>query len=119
MPDDRAPDFSASLTASPMNFSTVFLMGRAPSVLLNSTPDKELECLVGDGEIETTLTEPCYFLGNGKVADFTLDFRRERLEDDFLVEASNKLRAKEAVELRDHRSFECGEWQPGRAKKLL
>jgi hypothetical protein len=31
-PDDCAFDFSASLTASPMNFSTVLLMGRAPSV---------------------------------------------------------------------------------------
>jgi hypothetical protein len=44
---------------------------------------------------------------------------RKRLEDEFLIEASDQFRAKEFVELGNHSPLERGEWEPGRTKKLL
>jgi hypothetical protein len=61
---------------------------------------------------ETTLMEPCYFLGDGNSANFTLDFPREGLEEDFLVEGPKKFRA-------HHSSLERAEWQAVRSEKVL
>ena len=59
--------------------------------LVNSAPDKELKSLFGDRQIKTLLSKSGEFLGNGKPANFTLRFRRKRFEDDFLVEASDRV----------------------------
>ena len=51
--------------------------------------------------------------------DFAFSVWRKRLEDEFLIEASDQFRAKEFVELGNHSPLERGEWEPGRTKKLL
>jgi hypothetical protein len=59
------------------------------------------------------------FFGYGKQRDFALSVWRKRLEDEFLIEASDQFRAKEFVELGNHSPLERGEWEPGGTKKLL
>jgi hypothetical protein len=59
------------------------------------------------------------FFGYGKQRDFALSVWRKRLEDEFLIEASDQFRAKEFVELGNHSPLERGECEPGGAKKLL
>ena len=65
---------------------------------MNPAPDKELECLTGNREIETALTEPGEFFSYGEQRDFALSVRGKRFEDDLLIEASDQFRAKEFVQ---------------------
>ncbi len=44
--------------------------GTCSERLVNTAPDKELECLLGDRKIETLLSKSGEFLGNGEAGQF-------------------------------------------------
>ena len=90
-----------------------------PERLVNAAPDEELKRVVGKREIETTLAQPGQFFGYGKPGDLALSVRGKRFEDDLLVEASDKLRPEEFVELGKHGPLQCGERKPSWTQKLL
>lgn len=86
--------------------------------LVDSTPNQQFKSVLGDREVESSFTDSSEFLGNGDPGDFPLGVGRERLENDFLVEATDEFRAKNAMKLGEDRAFQCREGEASRTKEL-
>jgi hypothetical protein len=73
------------------------LQGLRAKRLVNPTAEEKFECPGGNREIETAFTEPGEFFGYNKQRNFAMSIWRKRLEDEFLIEASDQFRAKEKI----------------------
>jgi len=108
VPDSIADEF----LHSPLHSS-------CPQSLVNAAPDKEFNSRFRNGQFKSLRTEAGKFFRYGKLPDFALCIRGKRFEDDFFVKPSNQFGTKKAMEFRQNCPFERGEWQAGRAQKLL
>ena len=93
--------------------------GTCSECLVNTAPDKELECLLWDPKIKALLSKPGEFLENGELANLALRVWRKRFEDDLFVKAPDEFRSEEFVQFGNHRAFQGREWKPGWTQKPL
>jgi hypothetical protein len=82
---------------------------------VNAPPHQKFKRGIRDGTVEALLPEAVKLLGNDKLANFPSRGRRERLEDNFLIEASDQFRAERFVKFENNGPLQRRERQPGRA----
>lgn len=64
---------------------------------MDAAPVEKLECFFENGEVETLFAQSCEFPVNCKLANLSLSFRAQQLEDDLFVKAPDQFGSENAV----------------------